>query len=457
MFTLPGLIALLVYILTRPFDYVPGLRGIPFLYIFFGIAVLGFLVDLGQKTVHWVRSPHLPWVIALVVWAYFTILVRAPGYFGSATVKLVIPPLLFVLVAHGTGSFRALSRLATAFLVCTLVVAAVCVHQGVQPPQCVSFAPDQKVGSDEGKPEGIACETVLDCLEVTNDPELRYRCERVGLGRVTTIFGRVRYAGVLHDPNEVALFVCLGIPIAIARFQKRRSLSTLLVLGLSIALAAATVIMSKSRGGQLVFLTVLGVYFVSRFRWKGILAAVPLALPVLLLGGRTDSSAEGSTEHRLMCAQAGLDMFWRRPVLGVGFGQFTRHYVQTAHNSYVLAPAELGLLGMTLWVLLVWISIKICLASLRRAPGVQSDDSRIWGFALLAALFGMTVGVAFLSFNYHFVLWTMLGLAGAYYANAVRENPAAAIKIGRKDMLFAGGVNLLILAFLRVYLRFKGI
>ena len=67
MLTLPGLICLIAYILIRPFDFVPALHAVPFLHIFFALAVLGFLIDLAQRKVQWAPGPHLPWVVGLAV------------------------------------------------------------------------------------------------------------------------------------------------------------------------------------------------------------------------------------------------------------------------------------------------------------------------------------------------------------------------------------------------------
>jgi hypothetical protein len=217
------------------------------------------------------------------------------------------------------------------------------------------------------------------------------------------------------------------------------------------------VILSQSRGGQLVFLTVLGVYFFGRYRWKGVLAALPLAVPVLLYGGRSDVAAADSTDTRLGCLYAGIKMFMSQPLLGVGHGQFGEHHPQTAHNSFVLAPAELGIVGMTAWAMVFWISVKGCLGAAQRSSTDYTDEARTWGFAIFAALAGAAVGVLFLTFNYHFVLWTLFGLAGAYYGNVTREHSGLAVRIGYKDVALVATCNLALLALIFAYVRLKGL
>jgi hypothetical protein len=457
MFILPGLLGLVAYILVRPFDFVPALRPVPFLYLFFGLAVAGFLIDLARRKTRWIRAPHLLWTVAFVVWAVLTVLPRAPATLLTSGPKLLIPVALFVLIAHGITDFRRFSLLTGVVLFCTISVSAFCVYQGLQPFQCVGWDPDggpDQLGVGDGRP----CNDHTVCNESPPEPNWEYRCERIGLAGVTTLsLGRVRYVGVLHDPNEAALTVGVGVPIAIARYQRRRSPRRFVVMCLTIALAAATVVFSQSRSGQLVFLTVLGVYFLKRFRIKGAILALLLALPVLMYGGRGGEEAEASSSDRLGCAYAGIQMFIRSPLIGVGYDRFTEHHSQTAHDSFVLAPAELGVIGMVLWGTIYWISLKICLSALRDMTGPDAVEARTWGLGLFASLAGMCVGILFLSFNYHVVLWTFFGIAGAYYGIVARSNPRWRVRVGVKDVVSVAAANLGLLVVLLVYMRIRGV
>ena len=63
-------------------------------------------------------------------------------------------------------------------------------------------------------------------------------------------------------------------------------------------LGLCAVIMSQSRGGQLVIATVFARTFMTRFGKKGIILAAVVALPVLMLGGRADADADASSTER---------------------------------------------------------------------------------------------------------------------------------------------------------------
>ena len=60
----------------------------------------------------------------------------------------------------------------------------------------------------------------------------------------------------------------------------------------------------------------------------------------------------------------GLDMFKHSPIFGVGARLFNEHHFLTAHNSFVLTLAELGLIGMMLFVTFIYLSFKTLIVGL---------------------------------------------------------------------------------------------
>ncbi len=433
MFVLPGLLALLVFIYARPFDFMPALRGVPFLYLFFGLAVFGYLVDLRQGKTDLRSTPHLGWVAAFVLWCFFTAAVKAPNALLDSGVKFTIAVVIYFLIAHGVRTFKAFELFMGTILACTLWISAVCVHMGMQPTECVAVAPGEDQNSS-GHPDGRACTTPLICYTDPPDPEAMYRCEHAGILGVTSIGGgRVRYVGVLQDPNEASMAVAIGVPLAFAFYQRRKNKKRLVVFALTFVLGAMTVVYSGSRGGQLVFLTTLGVYFLERYRLKGLILGVICALPVLALGGR--SGGEESSLERVENLYVGVQLFKSYPFMGVGFEQFTQYHHLTAHNSYVLAPSELGIPGMVAWLSVFWLTLKVPLTVTRTVTEPEGAVARIWAMALLSSMAGMAVGIFFLSFNYHYVLWIYIGVSGAFYASVKRHKPEFRVRYGWKDLV----------------------
>jgi hypothetical protein len=437
MFAIPGIMLLLVQGYTRPQEFIQSLQSVPFLYLFFALSLFGLFVDLRLRQVKPILAPTLPWTIAWFGWAIVTIALRLPGQVPSSAVELGIPFVFYFLIAHGVQSFAAFARVAGTVLAIVLYLAAVGVHQGAAPFGCLVV--DEGRSDASGVWDGRYCSDVkLDCENSDADPEAEYMCERVGLfGTSSVAGGRVRYRGSLNDPNELSLTLGVALPFAFAFFERKRSFGRGLLLIVSLGLIATCVVMTRSRGGQLVFLAVIATYFVKRYGIRGALLGAVLAVPILLLGGRGGSEAEASSDERIGCMYAAIMMFRQFPLTGVGFGQILDYHTQTAHNSYALAAAELGLPGLILWSAILYLSFKMIITTQRRyADDPAAAVARVWGKALLASLIGLAVGIFFLSFCYHIVLWVHIGLCAAYYQACRAHDPELEVALDWRDLFY---------------------
>jgi O-antigen ligase len=454
MFIIPGLLGLVALIFLKPQEFSDALRSLPLLYIFFGLSVVGYLVDFIAGRNKPQGTPQLAWVVAFALWCLITVGIKAPQAFGGALAPVAILTVVFILMAHGVQSLRAFELLAALILASTLFISVAGVQQGSSPRQCVAFPAESDTRTDNGESDGRPCETTTDCTDNRPLEDVDYRCERVGMLGTSTVGGRVRYVGNLHDPNETALAVALGIPIAFAFFQRRKSVSRALMLAVTVFMAGLCIVFTKSRAGQLVFLTVVGAYLLRKYRWRGGLVAALVAVPVLLWGGRAGEEAASSSRERLECLHEGIQMWLGNPVLGVGYGQFTDHHFMTAHNSYVLAPAELGFGGLLVWSAVLFISMRIPLTVLQNPPVTEDADAlSAWAMGLMSAMSGILVGVFFLSFNYHHVLWIFLGLTGALYSVVKRVAPDWNLHLGLRDLWALVGVDTALLTGFVLYTR----
>jgi hypothetical protein len=434
MFAIPGIVLLLLQGYIRPQEFLPSLQQVPFLYIFFGLALFGLAVDLRLRQTRLEAAPHLGWVLGFFAWALFSAAHRLPSETQTYATDLIIPITFYYVVSQGVPNFRAFSAVAATLLAIVLFLAAVGVHQGFAPYGC--FKLDPTAADSSGVWDGRNCANVAECEQGDVEPDASYVCEHVGLFDTSSVAdGRVRYRGSLNDPNELALTLSAGLPFAFAFFERRRSLLRLLLLVASLALIGTCVIMTRSRGGQLVFLTVLAVYFAKRYGARGLIAAAVVALPLLLFGSGERADAEASSEERLEMMNAAIQLFFWFPLRGVGFEQILEYNPLTAHNSYALAAAELGLPGMILWTSLLYLSLKILITILRRF-GNDRDAmvARTWAVALLASLAGMAVGIFFLSFCYHIVFWIYIGLVGALWQACRAHDPELEIRLDGMDL-----------------------
>jgi O-antigen ligase len=280
----------------------------------------------------------------------------------------------------------------------------------------------------------------------------------VGLFGTYSVDDRVRYRGELHDPNEVALTICAGMALVIGFALRKRHPIWKLFLGFCVGLALWTVLLTQSRGGLIAAVLVPGVYIVRRFGLAALVPAAIAALPVLMLGGRSGEAADLSTEMRYEAWATGLDMWHHSPIYGVGARMFGEHHFLTAHNSYVLTLAELGIVGMFLFVAIIYLCLKTLIVGvreLRHVPGTAA--AQVWGMALLAAMAGIAFQINTLSFAYHSVLWLFFGLIGAWYSAVRHHLPALVIKLQIRDILVIAGLCLgYATVVLPLFLRAKG-
>lgn len=455
MFALPGICALVFFMLARPQEYFEVLQRLPLLYLFCGMALGGYVIDLRLRRLQPIGSPTLPWVAAFLLWAAVCD-VKAGTNLVPHLIELGIIMTLYGTVAHGVQRFRSFHIVAGIMLATCMLLSFVCFHQGLQPKQCVAVDPEQP---GEGDPDGRDCNVHEDCANGGGEPGTEYRCENVGLFGTFSVEGRVRYRGELHDPNELSMTVSIGgFAFLLAFAMVKRSIRWTITAIVGSLIVFGAVVMSQSRGGQAVFLLVIGVFFVKRYGVAGLIAGALMALPVLMLGGRSGESADESTALRYDAWVAGLEMLRANPVFGVGHRLFTQHHFMTAHNSYVLTLAELGLIGSFLFISMLYLSVKTLWTGVRDLEDVPGAEvARVWGLTLLASFIGLIFQINTLSFAYHTVLWIFLGLAGAY-ASAVRSHkPDFQPRLTGRDLAIIGTIVLLYaFVVLPIFLKWKG-
>lgn len=411
-------------------------QRVPFLHAFTALAVFGYLVDVRLRRLQPVASNMLGWVAAFILWAIVSVAVHAPDRFNRLALDLLVLFAFWGVLAHGIQRLRSFQFVAGVTAATCMFIAVVCMHQGFSSTECVGG--EETDGAIEGGPDGRACTITQDCLGPDAAPGLDYRCEKVGLFGTYSVDQRVRYRGELKDPNEVALTICAGSIALLIGFSRRRvgPPSRRLLYGLCIAVAIITVFLTKSRGGLLAMLLVPAVYIVRRHGISVLIPFALLAIPVLMFGGRSDSNADMSTEMRYEAWAKGIDLWHHNPIMGVGARQFAAHHFLTAHNSFVLTLAELGIVGMVLFTAIVYLSVKTLLVGLREIRGVPgAATAEVWGTALLAAMAGLAFQINTLSFAYHPVLWLFFGLIAAWYSAVRNHKPDLSIHLTIGDLI----------------------
>jgi hypothetical protein len=455
MLVIPALTAIFVFVCLRPHEVFESLRPVTF-NAMAALVFFAYVLDVRLRVSRPRLDPLIKAGLCFFGFSVLSALIKAPAKLGVLLPGLLAPLTFFLFVAWGINSFRGFEIIARVLLGITLLMAAIGVHQGLQKAVC--YLPSLSKGGEAGEePDGRPCEHPEDCWENGGTPGLEYRCEKPGLFGTHSIEQRVRYRGLVQDPNELSWVIGIGLPIAFALYELRRSAARLALLIGALVLTGACTTMTQSRSGQLTFAAVLGVYMIRRFGWRGIVAGVLISSPVLLLGGRSGEAAAASTMERLEAWSEGLTMWRQNPLLGVGHGQFTEYHYITAHNSLVLTLAELGPIGFFIWTSAIYCSFKLLLQIYRGlADRPEAAVARTWAIALLASFAGSVTSMLFLSIPRHAILWLLVGLTGGLYAAVRVHDPNFELRFARRDFAAVGAIDAGFVVWLIVYLRFKG-
>jgi O-antigen ligase len=136
---------------------------------------------------------------------------------------------------------------------------------------------------------------------------------------------------------------------------------------------------------------------------------------LVVLGPRmnTISPEEASSYGRLEAWVVGMSLFKSSPLFGIGFGNFMEYHFRTAHNSFVLCSAELGLLGLYPWIMLIYMSIKNTRFVERTLLAEGQRNVAMYTYATELALIMFVTGALLLSRTYHPSLFILFGMCGA--------------------------------------------
>jgi O-antigen ligase len=237
------------------------------------------------------------------------------------------------------------------------------------------------------------------------------------------VFLRLVGTGLFRDPNDFTLLLVLGIPLVMYRLiDSGGGLGRVLWLA-PLALFGYALAMTQSRGGFLAVVFGLCVLFWARFgKQKSLLlmAAVLPALFLLLEGRQTEVLNDSDTaQQRYQLWSDGLMLLRESPVYGIGANEFSNRAGLEAHNSFVHAYAELGLVGGTLFLGAFFLGLwQLYRLGSARTEMADPTLGRLQPY-VLALVAGYVGAMLSLSHVYTVPTYTALGLASAYLGLAM--------------------------------------
>jgi hypothetical protein len=479
--------ALCALIIIKPQEFVPALAGVPVLHLLLAITVACIIVDVQMRRITPMMAPQTRYAIWFLLWALMTTAVKSPDVLRDRVLELLPTACVMLGLAFGCASSRGLRIFVVTLVSCAVLVTSVALKQAYSPLQCMIIDP---MGEDDGEnlvPDGRPCEFRYDCRVDAPDPEAEYRCERPGPFATSTISDRVRYRGTLMDPNDLSLMAGMSVPfvLTLTRGHRRRAYPSAglrrapspdapamahrtlrslvsaapraLFVTANLAGIGTMIVFARSRMGLIVYLVIITLCVLQRHGLKGFFVVGLAGTPMLMFGGRSGEEADGSTDARIELLREGFDMIQQTMGIGVGIGQFADDSTgaQTAHNSYLLAAAEAGVVGVSLFALLLYTSLKVSFKIWRGGYNVDATVSR-FAPAVFVSLCGALVGIFFLSWSYKDVLYIVLGASMALYGAARAQDPRVSIRLSTKETVAVCCGMFAVLGVLNIYLRIKG-
>jgi O-antigen ligase len=179
--------------------------------------------------------------------------------------------------------------------------------------------------------------------------------------------GQIRFAATGQDPNDVARFLVLSIPLAALLWTSETRWPWRMLGAGYLPLGLVGVLLTGSRGGFLAALAALvgSAFLLARLDFRKVLAGM-LVLPVIAAAfwiavphetlGRLSTISEqlggGDLNQRLNIWDSGWHAFVRAPLFGTGAGTFVAAAglasIDTAHNTVLSIAVTGGLVALFL-------------------------------------------------------------------------------------------------------------
>jgi O-antigen ligase len=249
-----------------------------------------------------------------------------------------------------------------------------------------------------------------------------------------------RFGGVFGNPNNLAAVVLPAL--ALAAFQlvaARRFVERLLLAGSGVFLVLI-LFLTQSRGGLAGFavMSIVAVAVAAPFRTRALMLVLAVLLSGLAYFTLVASPSERDRVTSLSAAgSTGRDDLWNvalqmtrdHPLAGVGMGNFTTvapEYLQQnldvrrsdlflranateVHNTYLSVLAELGVVGLILFLAFLGAVLRVALRSARRLARGHDLEADLLARALIVGAAGMLAAYFFFSAEFEKQLWLILG------------------------------------------------
>ena len=381
--------------IVRPAELIPDLMGLPIYDAFISSALLFGYRGL-QKRLSWENLKQEPTTMCLIGVLFSIMASHLARFYLSGAVsgatEFFKVMLLFGLIVSLTDTVSRLRMLLAVLAMSATLTVGLC---------------------------------VLDYMEVLDIELITHISETGGFdeANVRTKYTRMRGTGIFQDPNDLCLIIVFSWVVCTYFLLDEKLKGTRFTLLIPMAILATGLLCTKSRGGLMAAGLGFLILVVCKYgKQAAVLAGIAGLCVLPLIAGRQANIdlGEGGTGHeRITLWREGLAAL-RSPaiVFGVGQGTYEDYAGLVAHNSFIHAFVDLGMIGGTLFLgCFFFPALSLWRLRYERHNLTHPELQRLYPI-IVAMLAGWTMSLQSLSRVYVVSTYLMLGVQVAY-ANLV--------------------------------------
>jgi putative inorganic carbon (hco3(-)) transporter len=288
---------------------------------------------------------------------------------------------------------------------------------------------------------------------------------------VVKIASNDRARGPFDDPNKYAQILVVLLPFAVFGYRAAASRRSQLASAAAGFLIVAGILLSYSRGAFVTLLLLAGAFvFLKWMRPAHLLVPVfccLLLIPVLApeyldriatmsaiqsqVQNKTSAEADHAIRGRMTEMLAAYHVFRDHPIIGVGPGQYTPFYsveyhqipgikfkelrtTRRAHSLYLEMAAELGLVGLTVFLALAAFLMRALWQAWHRERG-RNPELSLLAMACCLSITTFFATSIFLHFSHERFYWFLVAVASAtlHVCRSAERNDAATLELASLD------------------------
>lgn len=188
-------------------------------------------------------------------------------------------------------------------------------------------------------------------------------------------FHRIKGRSFLGDPNDFAQFMVSLIPLMFLMWSKRAAIRNFILVYVPCGVLMYGMYETHSRGSMVALMASTAIAFRKKLGVIPSIIGGVLVFAALTAAGYSGGRDVAAGEDRLGAWSTGLLLIRSHPIFGVGFQRFVDYNDITAHNTFIVCAAELGLLGVFFWIMLTFITVRNAWET-AKTPDEHAEDAQ---------------------------------------------------------------------------------